>query len=571
MNFYDFFYLWEATFGGEDPMQMNVDDIQLTGGHGSLQYHFEMDNERYTVNFGQTEVYVPGIGNLSNKGYGISLQGPRGYSLTGRGKAMTVYKSLIKAVKKLIDQENPDGLVFAGAYPEQDLMYSIFYEKYLHQAYTQVSKETYVSNKLIERMRDSNDPKWPALQAAIERDNSERPQRVERLRQHKEGGRRRRQELAERMGQLSQAKNKIAWIGGRPGYITDIDSGSGNVSYYYTSGSYLDSNSTDYQHVEPIDQMPAERRHFKSLKRLIKRLQSDRYLTGEPQFYGNPPAGWDQDQADPMAGIEGKIAYNDSYGPIYITNYNDEAEEISFYYMSGRYTESGYVNASQVQKIDEMPVEHTNNLRRLIKYVKRDYGEPSFYGTPPQGWDTPQQPHQALGKIAWSQYFARYVYVNPNQQDDSDLIVQYLDYRNALTENRVDESDIKPVDSVEATELRLTKLRALVQALRQAGIQPQFYGNAPQGLEQGQGTNVRTAVNKVVLVNGRPVYVRAFNGPMMSGFTLNNGRLEQTVIQPNDVKSWRGANVSPELRTAARDLITALYQQGTRAELWMGE
>jgi len=616
LNFYDFFYIMESTFGGEDPLSMNVDDVQLRGGGGRLSYTFEMDGENYTVNFSRVSVYMDGPGggqDITRNAYSITLQGPNGYQLTGRGKAMTVYKSLIKAVVKLIKQENPEGLQFYGALPEQDIMYANFYEKFLHKVYTRVTRKDYLNNQFIEQLKTSGDPRWAVVEKGIEAEKSSND--IEQKRQAKAQKRERRQQLAGQLATYRGAMNKIAWFKGDGNYrampvlLSNINADNGEITFYYVYGSYLESASTEqYDKFVPIDQMPNDPAQIKALQKLVKKYKSrnggepqfwgtppvemsveqehplqqainkiafqesygpvfirrvnddddtvrfryvqsgalsdddadassfqpiDQMPNDDPrflkrlrklvkvlqdegipvQFWGNPPAELGDEDDDPYAGIENKIAYSQSYGPVFITHYNDEESEVSFYYMGRSHLDSGYTSINRIEKIDSLP-DDQDHLKALAKFVRKLHrdgavhrNEIEFWGTPPQGWDNIQRQTQEFeGKIAWTNdYGPVWVLPHDGNTDDEEYRVYYL-YGNGLNWHEIQESRIRPINSLPRNYIR--KLKRLIQALQDEETiqEPQFYGEPPAGWDQEEQRH--PAIGKIAYsANYGPIWV----------------------------------------------------------------
>lgn len=147
----DFRYFLEIL----DAFAASVDNIELQDYGNYLQYHFKVDNLDYVVYFARR-----GIDRLTDDAYGISFKGPQGFALTKLGKGPTVYRHLIKAVKKLLESKKPEGLSFTGYGTDQDVIYQSFYEKYLSKLYTKVNKEDYIRNDLLEKWQSTNDPRY---------------------------------------------------------------------------------------------------------------------------------------------------------------------------------------------------------------------------------------------------------------------------------------------------------------------------------------------------------------------------------------------------------------------------
>jgi hypothetical protein len=100
------------------------------------------------------------------KGYTIDFACGGSQRITGKGMsskggasdASSIYSKLILAIKKLIEQENPDLLSFYGAEDSMDVMYDIFVRRFLgdgpgkdpHLVFFPVDGDNYISKAWIE-------------------------------------------------------------------------------------------------------------------------------------------------------------------------------------------------------------------------------------------------------------------------------------------------------------------------------------------------------------------------------------------------------------------------------------
>jgi len=579
MNFYDFFFITEATFAGEDPLAMNVDDVDLQGSPGSYSYTFKIDNENYRVSFDQTNISLndgSGYKRITDKAYSIVFSGPNGVSLTGRGKAMTVYKSLIKSVKKLIDVAKPEGLQFYGAQMEQEIMYHSFYDKFLHKAFTAASAKDYVANWFIEQLKSSGDPRYAVLEKAIEAEKTARPERSEQMSQQKADKRVRRQQNAERLASIQQHLQKIAFDANNqmPVYLYNIDADNGVVLTRYISGRYLDSSSVAPDQIKPIDEMPAS--SMKTLQKLAAKLKAD---GTQVQFYGNPPDGWDQQGADPMSNISKKIAYSPDHGPIFVNNYDDYYDEVSFYYVSGSYLDSSYVKSDRVQPIDQMPQEYIRTLRKLIRKVEENNGPftPQFYGNPPSGWDQQSAAHQAQGKIAFNRDYGP-VYVEKSEDGESKCA--YTDRSGYFNRITIEDNDLEQTDQMPS--VWFPKLQKLLEAIRRRlnVTSPQFYGNPPQGWSEH--SSPQRMVGQIAWTNWTetPVYIQSINGeqavvlyhPIDSSTAATSGQLQRMNVDLDGIEPIGRDNRSWRFRRGWDQLLAGLQQMGiSNAREWQGD
>lgn len=193
-----------------------TDDITLKQQGGTIVYNFRIDNENYQASFIPQAIHDDDdYSRLTDTGYSITLQGPKGYSPTGKGNGPTIYRQLIKAVRKLVAEENPEGLSFYGAYPEQDIMYATFYERFLKSAFTKIDKKNYIRNDLIKQWQETNDPRFRKIQISMQ--ELERDDPIGKAREKKK-------ETREKTRLMPNLVGKIIWNDdySTPAYVTDI-------------------------------------------------------------------------------------------------------------------------------------------------------------------------------------------------------------------------------------------------------------------------------------------------------------------------------------------------------------
>lgn len=171
-SFKEFLAIVEMT----DVVDDITDNIPLKRSGDSLSYNFSIDGQQYVVNFIFHPCYeYNSYAKLTDTGFEIQLQGPSGYGLTGSGKGPTIYRHLLKAVKKVIKEENPEGLYFYGAATEQDIMYNSFYERFLKKEYTQVDRKNYIRNDLIKQWQETGDPRFQLIQQSMQELQADNP------------------------------------------------------------------------------------------------------------------------------------------------------------------------------------------------------------------------------------------------------------------------------------------------------------------------------------------------------------------------------------------------------------
>jgi hypothetical protein len=163
-SFKKFFHLREF---GQEIYQEPTDHIILRpvtiGENDCLQYKYQVDNANYTVYFCKSAIAIES-NFLTDNVYVIGLGGPSGDYPTGKGTPTKIYTPTFLAIKKLINEKNPDALKFAGFVPEQKLLYRSFYERFLKNYYTDIGYDTYLNNQFLQKIKDSK----PALYTKIE-------------------------------------------------------------------------------------------------------------------------------------------------------------------------------------------------------------------------------------------------------------------------------------------------------------------------------------------------------------------------------------------------------------------
>jgi len=166
MIFEEYYLLREISEIG----QLDVSDIKLEPSSGlyasGITYDFEYDDDDFTVEFEPLTGEMPGI----KKAYDINFTGPEGYRLTHKGRGATyIYTQVLKAIKKFLDEYDPEVISFSGDEPAMDIIYNRFYEKFLapkagredHETFIQIDQHSYIRKTVI--------PKLPAeIQAQIQ-------------------------------------------------------------------------------------------------------------------------------------------------------------------------------------------------------------------------------------------------------------------------------------------------------------------------------------------------------------------------------------------------------------------
>jgi hypothetical protein len=202
----------------------SIDDIKFNNSGNCLIYDYVIDNESYQVRFCEHPISfygddfrVPSV-EITNNAYEITFSSvSRGTRPTGKMNGTRVYGPLIKAIRKLIQEKNPEGLHFSGAYVEQDLMYHAFYERYLKNYYTRVAGADYLRNDFIESLKRTNDERWKIVEKRIKGINALLPDQYKSLVRTKEKKRRRYAKLLKAVGKIVRHGND------EPVYLSKVD------------------------------------------------------------------------------------------------------------------------------------------------------------------------------------------------------------------------------------------------------------------------------------------------------------------------------------------------------------
>jgi hypothetical protein len=192
-------------------LKSNIDDIKF--GHETIfgrdcfTYKYTIDNEDYVAKFCQRPIYFHGESfadiEVTDNAYEISFaSGSKSTRPTGKMTGTRVYGPLIMALRKLIQEKNPEGLHFSGAYIEQDLMYQAFYERYLKKAYTRIAGADYLRNDFIQSLKAANDERWQVVGKGIENMRLLQPDQRETLLKAKDKKRRRYARLVKAVGKI---------------------------------------------------------------------------------------------------------------------------------------------------------------------------------------------------------------------------------------------------------------------------------------------------------------------------------------------------------------------------------
>lgn len=270
----------------EDVMAQSLDNVELKPASSinqTMRYDFTIDGENYDVVFSPTKIFG-NDGILAKNGVNILFHGPRLTLLTGKNKAPTVYRQVFLAIRKYIQQFNPDGLVFYGAVAEQDWMYNRFYERYLKQKYIQINSEVYLSNDYIEKVRTINQDLYNDIQDEIESFNYK--DHTDKLQYQKAYGRK----MAILAKKVEKSIVKINFLSSniRVAYVSSVSVENDVANLIYADKTYtsyfLNRISARFSNLKPLLAVdlanPDVKNNIEALQRL---LLSD--LRIEPKIY----------------------------------------------------------------------------------------------------------------------------------------------------------------------------------------------------------------------------------------------------------------------------------------------
>lgn len=196
-----------------DAINANTDDITFTPAQGKLSYTFNLAEGSYRVKFSKYRFTMFGMNEDATD---ITLSGPDGVDLTGFGNGTQVYRQLIRAVKKFVENYNPKILHFHGVERAQDVMYDTFYQKFLKPYYTRLDVY-YLSNEWLDGLRTSDPETYAEIQRAIEADTT--GQDVEEMRNNKAKRRQEQVQAQSYVGKIVVGNNRKYY------YIKSITNG----------------------------------------------------------------------------------------------------------------------------------------------------------------------------------------------------------------------------------------------------------------------------------------------------------------------------------------------------------
>jgi hypothetical protein len=200
-----------------------------------------------------------------------------------------VYGPFILAIRKLIQEKNPEGLHFTGAYVEQNLMYDAFYQRYLKKFYTKISYGEYLRNDFLVKLRKRNGQEWKAVEQEMRQEESEHPQRYQGWKETKD--KKRKRYLA-----LTKAVGKIVSFYGEPVYLMKVTPEDATIMAIYQTTVYEKpyiehSSLTAFtpQEANVVKDKIYVLKRFLELKNKIKNIQIWTEVKPEEAF----PQGWD--------------------------------------------------------------------------------------------------------------------------------------------------------------------------------------------------------------------------------------------------------------------------------------
>ena len=151
-------------------------------------YSYEHDGKPFEVTmvpepyYGQKIVDMLGRRSIASpdKFWKVDLEGPRAFGLTGESgsAAMGVYVRMLAAIKKLLETENPQGIVIM---PSQDFMepvYKRFVDSFLKDSFVMLHRHIYVRKDVVESAEEHRKGKIGAIAADVSAKSDKRIRRI---------------------------------------------------------------------------------------------------------------------------------------------------------------------------------------------------------------------------------------------------------------------------------------------------------------------------------------------------------------------------------------------------------
>ena len=195
-------------------MTADLSNVNLTSDDDEYAYDFKVDGRNYNVDFIGPRSWTVwtdgGQVDLAHNRFSIGFtHGAAGYTSMPRDtkNPTAVYQEVFKAIRKLIQVANPDCFNFYGSSYEQDVMYDLFYRKYLHKGFTRIGSDYYLRNDLYEQYKKANGPQWKVIQDVEKQDKDYTQTRI------KLGQTARNKDRKERLAALKNPKEETPWQG----------------------------------------------------------------------------------------------------------------------------------------------------------------------------------------------------------------------------------------------------------------------------------------------------------------------------------------------------------------------
>jgi hypothetical protein len=124
-----------------------------------VQCPFEVAGNYYRTTFERCNITTPGL-VITNKGVSITFSGPNGLRLTNIGNSHAVYTQMLRAIKKYLQDYQPEGLHFFGMDNAMDLTYAAFVKRFLgdrpgkdpRSVFIKISHEDYIRKDAYENL-----------------------------------------------------------------------------------------------------------------------------------------------------------------------------------------------------------------------------------------------------------------------------------------------------------------------------------------------------------------------------------------------------------------------------------
>ena len=224
-----------------------------TDQHTGFKHEFEFDGEKYEVGLDKSSHSY--MGRNYDDMYTVMFHGPRGYSTTGMagGKATAIYAKLIAAIKKLVDTQDVDGLMFTPAEPAMRIMYERFYQSFLKKQFVRVEPNVYLRRDLVKDLANDESKRTTMYNKAkyAYQNNKQQIQAAETLKSIRRG--------AVRLGKDIVGKFVPLYGGMKPAFIVEFEPSTARFTFMMVNAFGPQQRTVEFYNVAlPFNKMTKE-------------------------------------------------------------------------------------------------------------------------------------------------------------------------------------------------------------------------------------------------------------------------------------------------------------------------